>query len=249
MKDNPITGTRYLIKGFRLLFRPGLRRYLLVPLVINILVFSLIGWLGYINIEGVLERLLPEQSWLHYFRWLLWPLFAIAFLMLVFYTFTVVANLLAAPFNGLLAEKVELMLTGKPPTDAHTSIAAAILPSLLSEIRKLFYFLLRAIPLLLLFLIPVINVAAPFLWFAFSAWFLTMEYIDYPMGNHGLGFRQQLGLLKQRRLISYGFGGGVTLLMLIPIVNFAAMPAAVAGATALWCDLGPVLAREGRDKG
>ena len=29
-------------------------------------------------------------------------------------------------------------------------------------------------------------------------------------------------------------GSGLTLLMLVPVLNFLAMPAAVAGATALW---------------
>jgi CysZ protein len=37
------------------------------------------------------------------------------------------------------------------------------------------------------------------------------------------------------RLTALGFGGGVTLLMMIPLLNFAAMPAAVVGATRLWC--------------
>ncbi|HEB96754.1 MAG TPA: sulfate transporter CysZ, partial [Sedimenticola thiotaurini] len=115
------------------------------------------------------------------------------------------------------------------------SIAAEILPALLMELRKLFYFLLRAIPLLILFLIPVVNVAAPFLWFAFSAWFLTIEYMDYPMGNHGLRLRQQFAELRRARLTALGFGSALMLLMMVPVLNFAAMPAAVAGATALWC--------------
>lgn len=109
-----------------------------------------------------------------------------------------------------------------------------ILPSLLSELRKLFYFLLRAVPLLILFLIPGINLAAPFLWLLFNAWFLALEYGDYPMGNHGIRFGDQHRWLKARRLTSLGFGAGVTLLMLIPLLNFLAMPAAVAGATLLW---------------
>ena len=89
--------------------------------------------------------------------------------------------------------------------------------------------------MLLLFLIPGLQIIAPFLWLAFSAWFLSLEYMDYPMGNHGLDFRAQLGALKKNRLTALGFGGGLTLLMMIPVLNFAAMPAAVAGATAMWC--------------
>ena len=235
MSNNPFSGFKQAFIGIRLLFRPGLKRYLMVPLAVNLLVFSLVAWLGFTQFEGALERWLPDTSWLYYFRWILWPLFTLAFLMLVFYTFTVIANLLAAPFNSLLAARTEELLTGSPPPETPGSIAAAIAPALLSEIRKLIYFLLRAIPLLLLFLIPGINVLAPFLWLAFSAWFLSLEYMDYPLGNQGMGFKEQHRRMKQGRLTALGFGGGVMLLMLIPGINLAAMPAAVAGATSLWC--------------
>jgi CysZ protein len=40
--------------------------------------------------------------------------------------------------------------------------------------------------------------------------------------------------MKRRRLTALGFGAGVMLLMLIPGINFVAMPAAVAGGTLLW---------------
>ena len=235
MINNPVTGAGYVLQGLRLIFRPGLKRYLIVPVTVNILVFSLVGWLGFTQFGGLLDRFLPESSWLHYFRWVLWPLFAITLILIIFYTFTIIANLLAAPFNGRLAEEVERILTGERPPEAAGSIAADIIPSVLSEVRKLLYFLIRALPLLILFLIPVVQIAAPFLWILFSAWFLSLEYMDYPMGNHGMKFRDQKTMLKRIRLTALGFGGGITLLMLVPIVNFLAMPAAVAGATALWC--------------
>ncbi len=82
------------------------------------------------------------------------------------------------------------------------------------------YFLLRAIPLLILFLIPGLNIAAPFLWLAFSAWFLALEYGDYPMANHGLLFKEQHRRLQQARFTALTFGGGLTLLMMVPILNF-----------------------------
>ncbi len=208
----------------------------MVPLVINILVFTLIGWLGLTQFELFLDSMLPEESWLSYFRWILWPLFALAALLVTFYTFTVIANLLAAPFNSRLSAKVEEMVTGKKPPEGNQPLATTILPTMLSELRKLSYFLIRAIPLLLLFVIPVINIAAPFIWMLFSAWFLALEYGDYPMGNNQMTFSEQHQRMKQQRLTALGFGGGTTLLMMIPVLNFAAMPAAVVGATLLWCE-------------
>ncbi|MBT3061261.1 MAG: sulfate transporter CysZ [gamma proteobacterium symbiont of Ctena orbiculata] len=237
MVDNPLTGAGYLIKGLGLLNKPGLRRFVAIPLLVNVVVFSLLIWLGVGQFEQLMDRFLPnDESWLSWLRWLLWPLFAITLLLIIFYTFTVIANLIAAPFNGLLAEKVERYLGGEMPKQASGAkqMFKDVAPALLSELRKLLYFLLRAIPLLILFLIPGLNVAAPFLWMLFSAWFLALEYGDYPMANHNLAFKQQHKRLKQARLSSLSFGGGLTLMMMVPILNFVAMPAAVAGATLFW---------------
>jgi len=163
-------------------------------------------------------------------------LFAVAALLVVFFSFTVLANLFAAPFNGLLAEKVERHLSGTDPTGETDWMAliADIGPSIASELRKLGYFLVRAVPLLILFVIPGVNLAAPVLWFLFNAWYMSLEYGDFPMGNHSLKFPDQLARMRQIRFTALGFGSTLTLLMMVPVLNFVAMPAAVAGATALW---------------
>ena len=49
-----------------------------------------------------------------------------------------------------------------------------------------------------------------------------------------LHFAEQRKRLRPRRLLALGFGGASLLLTMIPVVNFIAMPASVAGATALW---------------
>jgi CysZ protein len=232
--NNGLSGFAFAFEGVKLILKPELRRFVLIPFLINLLVFSGLIWLGVSQFEGFMDRMLPQDSWLTVIRWLLWPLFALAAILVVFYTFTLVANLIASPFNALLAEKVEWHLTGNPPPrqDAFWKTLPTVI---LSELHKLTYFLLRVIPLLILFLIPGLNLLAPVLWFLFGAWFLTLQYVDFPMGNHGIGFGAQREHFKGKRLAALSFGSGITLLMMIPLLNFIAMPAAVAGATAMWC--------------
>ncbi|MDH3387322.1 MAG: EI24 domain-containing protein, partial [Gammaproteobacteria bacterium] len=105
-----------------------------------------------------------------------------------------------------------------------------------SQLRKLVYILLWASGLFLVSLIPVVNLVAPLLWVIFGSWLLTLEYFDYPMGNHDIVFAEQKRRLAERRGISLGFGGAVMVMTSIPIVNFFAMPVAVAGATLLWVE-------------
>jgi CysZ protein len=230
-------GVGYLREGLGLMRRPGLRRYVAVPLLVSIVLFTVAILAGIHWLEILLGWLLGWlPGWLDWLQYLLWPLFALTGVLLVFYTFSLLTNLVAAPFNGLLAEAVERHLEGRSMDDAGgwKALLADIVPSLLSELRKLLYIALRAFPLGLLFLIPPVNLAAPFLWALFSAWMLVIEYLDYPMGNHQLHFAEQRKRLRGRRLLGLGFGGASMLMTMIPVVNFLAMPASVAGATAMW---------------
>ena len=231
MKDLS-SGPGYLIQGFTLLRKPSLRRFVLKPLLINILLFGGLVWWAYGWVEGASEYLIGKlPDWLHWLRHVVVPVFVLTSLVVIFYGFSILANLIAAPFNGLLAEAVECHLTGKTLQGDWRQLLRDILPSIFSELRKLLYFLLRAVPLLLLLLIPVFNIAGSVLWVLFSAWMMTVQYIDYPMANHQLFFKDQRARLRKRPLLAWGFGGLVMLCTMIPVVNFFGLPAAVAVAT------------------
>jgi CysZ protein len=234
MKDL-FTGAGYLIEGFSLLRKPGLRRFVVMPLLINILLFGgLIGW-AYGWVDGASRVMIAGlPDWLHWLRYIVVPVFVLTSLVVIFYGFSILANLIAAPFNGLLAEAVECYLTGKSLPGDWRQLLRDILPSIMSEFRKLFYFALRAVPLLLLLLVPLVNVVVSVLWVLFSAWMMTVQYMDYPMANHQLFFKEQRARLRKRPLLAWSFGGLVMLCTLLPVLNFIVMPAAVAGATAIW---------------
>lgn len=224
------------LRGLRLLTRSGLRRYVLVPAFLNAAIFLLLAYLAAVYFEQFMARWLPTESWLAFLRWPLWLLFAAAYALIVFQVFTLVANLLGAPFNALLAARVEETLTGTAPPHQPASLAASIAPAIAGELGKIWYLLSRSAPLLLLFLVPGLNLLAPIAWLAFGFWFLAVEYGDYPMGNHGLDPAAQRRHLRGRRVKSLAFGAGVAALMLIPGIQLAAMPAAVAAATCLWVE-------------
>lgn len=231
-----IHGARYAARGFSLINKPGIRRYAIIPLLINLTLFGVVIWYGAREFESFLNWLLP--NWLEWGRWILWPLFTVTALVVVFYTFTLVANLIGAPFNGLLAERLEALLSGRPLPQSQGSvyIIRTGATAILNELRKLGYVVAYMIPLLILFLIPGVNVLAPFVWLAFNAWMLAFEYADAPMANHDLTFRDERRLLAQNRFLALGFGGAVLLMTSVPVLNFFVMPVGVAGATAMWVE-------------
>ena len=227
-----------MLRGIRLIASPGLKRYVLVPLLVNISVFSAAIWAAVSGFEALMSRMQASvPSWLDWLEWLLWPIFVLAVLVIVFYSFTLVANLIAAPFNGLLAEKAEALLTGRPLTDTgdYKRMLKALPSTLLDELRKILYALLWALPFLLTALI--VPVVGPVIWFLFTAWMLALQYADFPMGNHGLKFRDMRKTLRRRRAAGLGFGAAAAGLAMIPVMNFIAVPASVVGATVLWVEV------------
>lgn len=231
-----ISGFFLPFQGVRLIFSPGLRRFVAIPLLLNIVIFAALAYVAGVYFEDFMDRWLPSQSWLEFLRWILWLLFAVAYALALFYGFTMIANLIAAPFNGILAARIEEKLTGVRPAEADESLLKAIGPAIAGELGKILYFASRAIPLLLLFFVPGLNILVSIGWVLFGLWFLAIEYADYPMGNHAVRPKTQRQHLRRKRVKSLAFGAGVTVMMLIPVLQFAAMPAAVAGATRLWVD-------------
>ncbi len=236
MITQPFAGAGYLLKGFGLINAPGVRRWVVIPLAINVVLFAALFYVAYDQFGRLVDWLmsyLPQwaQEWL---AWLLWPLFFIAAVVIIFFTFTVAANLVGAPFNGFLAAAVERHLTGRAPAGSGRGLAAEIWHAVKGELRKLLYFAGWALVLLVLSLVPVVNFVAPVLWALFGAWMLALEYLDYPLGNHGHAFPQVRAAARRRRLAALGFGAAATVATLVPLVNFIVMPVAVAGATAFY---------------
>lgn len=234
----PLVGAGYLLRGFRLIRVRAILPYVAVPVAINIAVFGLLAWAALRRLGTLVEWLTPAgYDWL---EWLIWPVVALAAAVILFYAFTMLANLIAAPFNAPLAEAVERYLTGTvspvPPGRDWRAGMAGVASALASEARKLLYYLVRAVPLLVLAWVPVLNVAAPPLWLALNAWMLALQYADYPMGNHGLSFAAQRARLRRKPLVALGFGAATLVVTLVPLLNFVVVPAAVAGATAMWVE-------------
>ena len=233
----PAAGLGFLARGFRLVFLRGARRYVFVPFAVNTALFSIAIWFIWNRIRqwlGLLQDWTP--AWLDWISWVLLPMATIVIVVIVYYSFTLVANLIAAPFNSLLAEKIESLLRGQPlpPGSGFRKLPEIAGRTLLSELRKLGYQLIWFVPLGILTLTPAINVIAPLAWFVFGAWMMAVNYLDYPMGNHDHYFADVRRHLRKQRGTAIGFGSGLVIMTLVPVLNFLAMPVGVAGATAMW---------------
>ncbi|WP_206485489.1 sulfate transporter CysZ [Thalassotalea sp. G2M2-11] len=230
------SGAGYLIKGFELIRLKGIRRFVFIPLFVNLLLFSVAFYFMFLQLDVYLVQLqqwLPEAlSWL---TSVIWPV-AVLFLLVMFsFIFSSFANWIAAPFNGLLAEKIEALLTNSsPPSGSPLSIIKDIPRTISREWCKFRYYLPRAIGFFILYwLVPVIGQV---FWFLFLAWMMAVQYKDYAFDNHKINFDDMKIALKHHKGLSYSFGITTAVFSMVPIINLVIMPVAICGATALWVD-------------
>ncbi len=229
-------GVSYFFRGFGLLKTKGLKRFILIPLIVNFILF-LSGFYYLFDVLGTNIAWLHEQipDWLSWLEFIIYPFVILLMVLLFGMFFTTVANWIAAPFNGVLAERVEMHLTGQAPRqDSLAALIKATPHTLKREWKKLVYFLPRMVGFFLIgWFFPIIG---QLIWFAFIAWVLAIQYCDYAFDNNRYSFDFMRYILSQNKSACFGFGATVSVLTTLPFINLFVMPAAICGATIMWVE-------------
>jgi len=226
----------YFFQGLGLLSTKGLRRFVLIPLTINLLLFAVAFFFLLQQVQGWVDYLMDfVPEFLSFLSYVIWPLLVLSTVLTLAFSFTMIANFIAAPFNALLSEKVEQHLTGQAlPDQGFTAFLKDVPRMLAREWTKFVYCFPRALVFLLaFFFIPLLG---QLMWFLFTAWMMAIQYCDYAYDNHKVPFDTMRKQLRADLGGSYGFGMTVAVASMVPFLNLLVMPIAVCGATALWVD-------------
>lgn len=233
----------YLVEGFKLLTDKKILPFVVFPLIINLAIFYF-GWSALYQwfdaqLNGWLENI---PSWLSFLETILRWMFILAAIIVSAVTFSMLATFIGSPFYGLMAEQVcEIKEVPVPDTPfTANAILRLIGRSLVREVQKLSYYLVRAVPLFVLWLILLFTPISPIMtvvWFLFGAKMLALQYTDYAFDNAGIDFKSSNKALNDNRLTSLTFGGIVQIATMIPLVNILVVPAAVVAGTLYYIDL------------
>lgn len=240
-------GARYVIRGFKfpLIEHPRLIGFVVVPALINILLFgALLATLGTWGggwITGLLDGAIAgDHAWyLVPFVWLLrifsWLIVAAVVGALSFVTVYLIGGVIAAPFNDLLSEKVEAIRLGtpEPPFSLKKSFADGLF-AMGQELRRVLFLLVVYGLLLPLHLIPVFGT---FAWGWLGFLILTLDQLDIPLARNRYRFGERVGAVRGNVMVATGFGAACAALLWVPLLNFLCLPAAVVGGTLLYADL------------
>lgn len=230
------TGVRDVGRGLAVLkAHSSLWKWLIAPAIISLLllVAAVVGILHVVDpLVGWLSAHLP--SWLASAAGTLLRLLVLALLgTAALFVFTTVAGMIAGPFNELLSEHVEAVLTGRPapPFSLRELIHGAIL-GVVHGIRRLVVALLGVVLVLVLGFVPVVGTIAAVLigaWLAATA--ASYDCYDAVLSRRAMAYRDKLAYLARHRGRTLGLGLAVAGMLLVPGLNLIALGIGAAGAT------------------
>lgn len=241
-----IDAVGYFLNAWKMARAPGMRRWVILPLLFNIALFALLYWLIGSWVSGWIAAFganVEPSGGLAFMNGVIaagiWILQALAWLTLLMFfasTFTITVQLVAAPFMGLLAEQVDRRISATLLPEE--TLIATIRRTFRRELRKtwdwLWRTLLVAILVVVLMVIPGVNLLAPFVWFLWSGWLLGLQYVDYGADTRQVPFLSMKAAARRSWWLVLSFGCLVLALTMVPLVNLTIMPIAVIAGVMIW---------------
>ena len=234
------------LESVKTLWRPDIRWLVIVPLLINLLLFILLTSLAAQWLQDWIVALTSSvPQWLQWLAWLLWLIFALAAIAVYAFTFTLFANLIGAPFYGVIAQRI--INTERPPPEDYSqaketqdlSTLGSAVQSLRRELHLISYFLPRTLGVgtlaVICSFIPLLNLLAPVIAGSWAAWCLCLQYLDYAADADNVSFAELRARVRPKKVSSLIFGAATLIASGLPVANLIMLPASVVAGSLLWC--------------
>lgn len=211
------------------------------PAVVGVLLFGAVVTGAVVYADDLLALWWAEPAgdgWWTVLLHAAWSLLYVVLLLLGIASAYLVALLLggviASPFNDALSVRVEQVVTGETAPPEEVEMWTGVGRSLLSTLIVTLAYVVCAVPVLALNLLPGLGpIVATVLNTGLAAVFLSLEYADVAFARYGLTWREKLRLLNTHRSLALGFGLSTSALLWLPGINLVVMPVAVTGGTIL----------------
>lgn len=241
-----LTGFACAFRGMgRLAASPGLWPYSLAPVVATSALLAGLLWLYQ---SHAVE---PLAAWARGLAggaaWADWTATVASWLaaaVAVFFAFTALVRVVAAPFLALLADRTVALLTGAPaPCGPGGRLVRWIVRPVSEALLVLAIRLTLTVLALPLLFIPVLGA---FLFAAVTMGLLGLDLLDIAQSARGVLVKERLRFAFGHAGACFGLGVAAGLLLLVPCVNVFLIAPAVVGAVLLDRSISPDFPRTGR---
>jgi CysZ protein len=218
---SPYNGAKYLIKN------KNLAPYIILPISINIIIYILFIVLSYSYLPKFLNNFysLPESFWGYIIYYIQILLITVLVISVVIFSFTILANIIAAPFNEFLCRKIM----------KQNNLEIKELPFLKEVKRIIFIEIKKALILIAVAILAFLIALIPFPLFSFISYIIVSStiaynYLDYSLEVDLIDFQDRTKYFAQKFFYLIGMGIVIQFILIIPILSLILLPTAVTGA-------------------
>lgn len=204
--------------------------YVILPGIINIILLSIVVWIGWHYTSQLTDYLLQffglgagsDGVWILNFFFLLVFRMVVFLVYLMLYKYMVL--IFMAPFLALLSERTEEIKTGREFPFKLGRFVKEVLRGILIALRNITLELMATVLLLLIATIPVIGLLSPFLIFLLQTYFYGFSMIDYYNERHQRSVGESSRFIWAHKGLAISNGAVFHLLMMVPIVGLFVAP-------------------------
>lgn len=203
-----------------------LLRLTLIPFVIDCLCLVASLFYAFSHLSEVVTHVLHQpETWYQYFLYTaLYLVTAVGMLFLAVFVAMIFANLLAFPFNDMLAERTLSKAKALPmtPRTVKNRLKKSF-RNIAAMLKKTFLLLLFAASFALLGLIPGLAIVGAGL----SVFILAWDRLDYSFDQYEMTLGQRIDFIREHFTEILGFSFGLGLVTAVPVINILVLPASV----------------------
>jgi CysZ protein len=177
----------------------------------------------------------PEFWYQFIVYYLILAIAALSLFFIVLFLVFIVANLVALPFNDLLAEKT-LSLHNALPIVRENGSRARVSKSLRNMgamLKKLPILVVAGLFMTVAAFVPGLGILAAML----GVFLMAMDRIDYASDHHQLSFKERMGFVRRNFPEMVGFAAALGFTTALPFFNILLMPGGVVAGAILFAEL------------
>lgn len=218
--SSPLRALRLLLSS------PKLLSLFVLPMAITVICISIAIYGILTGLWGVIQGWLSawlSSTWAGYGAGALSLIAAVIISYFALSSLQFLIQLIASPFNDLLAEQTELALGIQSESESLTRLIQVFL----IDLRKTLLVLVVTVGLFIWSALPVLGLLS----IIGMAWLQAFTFLSYPQTRRRLGLQTSLIWMLANPLRSLGFGFACMILFYTPIINLFALPICVMAGT------------------
>ena len=239
---------RSVFSSLSLVKQHRLYAYFIIPFFLNIIILSSIFYLSFHTLKPLIYDLITGSGFIFdALRTIITPLLIIIQVIITIFIYSIVGNIITAPFNDFLSRKIEIKIFGENFDEKFSfkTLITDILRVAGNLVKLLLLIIVAHLLIFLLNLIPVLgSILYAALSFLITAFFFGFQFYDFPLERRRYTFGKKLKTAFRFIRQVMGVGAGFFLLSMIPVINFLGLNMATIAATVMFSNyIKPTMAK------